>query len=247
MKFDLGSRHLILAAVLTLLALFGTHAVAADEEPTPRIKVHGEGSVSVAPDLAILDLTVLREGKTARAALDANSAAMNDVLEAMKAFGIAERDLQTSSFSIQPKYSYPAPQTQGERKPRRIVGYVVRNSLTVRSRDMSKVGEILDKSVSLGVNEGGSIRFANDDPSEALEQARIEAVKRAVAKAQTLAGAANVRVGELLELSEQLHSPRPMPMARAEMSMAMAADAVPVAEGENTYKVRVNAIFAIEQ
>jgi uncharacterized protein YggE len=72
-------------------------------------------------------------------------------------------------------------------------------------------------------------------------------MQEAIAKANTLAGAAGVKVGRVLEISEQSYSPRPIPMARAEMAMARSADAVPVATGENTYKVTVNVSFAIDQ
>jgi uncharacterized protein YggE len=72
-------------------------------------------------------------------------------------------------------------------------------------------------------------------------------MQEATAKAKTLAQAAGVKIGRVLEISEQSFNPRPMPMARAEMSMARSADAVPVAAGENTYKVTVNVSFAIDQ
>jgi uncharacterized protein YggE len=80
-----------------------------------------------------------------------------------------------------------------------------------------------------------------------IEQARVKAVKKALAKVQTLAAASGVEVGRILEISEHSTSPRPMPMARAERSMAMAADSVPVASGENTYNVTVNISVAILQ
>jgi len=109
------------------------------------------------------------------------------------------------------------------------------------------VGSVLDRSVTLGVNEGGNIRFTNADPSAAIEEARVKAVKQAVAKANTLAAAAGVKTGKLLEISEQSYSPRPMSMASAEMSMGRSGSSVPLASGENTYKVTVNASFAINQ
>jgi len=231
---------------VTFFALFlSTVSAAHDDRPIPRILITGEGSVDLAPDMAILTLTVTRQAETARAALDANSAAMSDVMAAMKAEGIAPRDLQTSGFSIQPNYLYPPQQPSGKREPPQIVGYTVRNGLTVRVRDISKVGAMLDKSVSLGVNEGGNIVFANNDPSEAISQARSMAMKDAMAKANTLAGAAGVKIVKVLEISEQSFNPRPMPMA--EMTMARSMDAVPVATGENTYRVTVNASFAIDQ
>lgn len=242
-----NTRYLVLIFVTISILTSGTLAWADGIQEVPRILVTGEGSVDVPPDMAVLKLTVTREAETARAALDANSSAMNKVLSAMKAEGIDARDLQTSGFSIQPRYIYPSAKSSGQREPPQIVGYTVRNSLSVRIRDVDMVGQILDKSVTLGVNEGGNIMFTNADPSGVITQARIEAVKDAMSKARTLAEAAGVRTGDLLEISEQSYAPRPMPMARAEMSMARSADSVPVASGENTYKVTVNVSYAIDQ
>ena len=233
--------------LVALAALFFSVIVAADsDDAQPAIRVTGEGVARIAPDMAVLDLAVTREAATAREALDANSAAMKQVLGEMRTQGVEERDLQTSNFSIQPKYVYPKPKSTGEREPPRIVGYTVRNTLTIRVRDISRVGAILDKSVTLGVNEGGNIRFTNNDPSAAISQARVDAVHDAMAKAKTLAGAAGVKTGKLLELSEQSYSPRAAPIARAEMMMSRAADAVPVATGENSYKVHVSLAYAID-
>ena len=178
-------RTLFPALFIALLGLSAPSG-AADNEPYPRIVVAGQGSVDVAPDMAVLTLTVAREAQTARAALDANSSAMAEVLAAMQAQGIAERDLQTSNFSIQPKYVYPPRKSSGEGEPPRIVGYTVRNSLSVRVRDIGKVGAVLDKSVTLGVNEGGNILFTNDDPSGPMAQARTLAMHDAIARANTL-------------------------------------------------------------
>ena len=240
-------RHLPLLTVTLFLLVLSTVSAADDDDPVARILVTGQGSTDLAPDMAVLTLSVTRQAETARAALDSNSLAMKEVLTAMKTEGIESRDLQTSGFSIQPNYIYPSPKPSGEREPPQIVSYTVRNSLTVRVRDITAVGAILDKSVSLGVNEGGNIMFTNDDPSEAIKQARINAVKNAMAKANTLADAAGVKTGKLLEISEQSFNPRPMPMARAEMSLARSSDAVPVAAGESSYKVTVNITYAIDQ
>ena len=247
MKTTLNSRYTILLFIAFLALSLSTVSAAGDDRPMPRILVTGEGSVNLAPDMAVLSLTVTRQAETARAALDANSSAMKEVQAAMTTAGIESRDLQTSNFSIQPNYFYPPQQPSGKREPPQIVGYTVRNSLVVRVRDISAVGVILDKSVSLGVNEGGNITFTNQDPSEAITRARIKAMQHAIDKAKTLAAAAGVKTGQILEISEQSYSPRPMPMARVEMARGMSADAVPVAAGENTYKVTVNVSFAIDQ
>ncbi len=243
----LNIKQLVLLVITLYLLITSAVAWSDEQGPYPRILVTGQGSVDLVPDMAVLALTVRREAETAHDALEASSSAMHDVLTAMKAEGIEPRDLQTSGFSIQPKYSRPSPKSSTSSETPRIIAYTVRNGLTVRVRDISALGRILDKSVRLGVNEGGSFVLSNEDPSAAITQARIKAMKDAISKAKTLAKAAGVKTGKLLEVSEQSFSPRPMPMARAEMTMLRSAKAVPVAIGENTYKVTVNVSFAIEQ
>jgi uncharacterized protein YggE len=242
--FYLARATLVAGAVLVAGAT--SVAWASDGAPHPQIAVSGQGRAELAPDMAVLQLMVTREADTARAALDANSAAMAEVLEALRGQGIAERDMQTANFSIQPRYVYPSPKAQGENRTPRIAGYTVRNGLSVRVRDLAKLGAIMDQSVSLGVNEGGNILFTNDDPSAAIEQARTRAVKEAMGKAQTLASAAGVKLGRVLSISEHSGVPAPIPVMRAEMVMASAADSVPVAAGENSYQVTVNVSYAIE-
>lgn len=234
------------AAALFSVCLFGLAQVAlANDEPTPRIFVTGEGSVDLAPDMAIVNLSVMREAATARAALTANTEAMRKVLDALAALGIDKRDLQTANFDIQPRYTYPPQTPTASPQAPKLVGYTVRNALTVRVRDLSKLGEVLDTSVTLGVNEGGSIQFTNNDPSAAITQARVNATKDALDRARTLADAAGVKLGNVLEISEQNFSPRPMMMAKMEMAMDSAGGAVPIAAGENSYKVTVSLSVAI--
>jgi uncharacterized protein len=246
----MGNKTFILSISALALAItaLATLPARAAEEPMPRIMVSGEGSASAAPDMALISLTVLREAATARAALDANNAAMGEVLAAMKTSGVAEKDLQTSGFSVQPKYTYPDPNKTDQPQEPKIVGYTVNNTLGVRVRDLSKLGAIIDQSVTLGVNQGGDITFTKDDPSPILEEARKNAVKDALAKAKTLTAAAGIATGRILEISEQSFQPQPIPMMRAELAMAKSADAaVPVAAGENTYRVNVNVTLELKQ
>ena len=246
MKDTMKVRTAILLNTL-LVSLFMGSLAHANEEPVSRITVTGEGSVDIVPDMAVLMLSVNREAPTAREALTANSAAMSKVLAAMTGLGIEKRDLQTANFDIQPRYTYPNRQGNGADQAPKLVGYIVRNSLSVRVRDISRVGEVLDTSVTLGVNEGGSIQFTNDDPSAAITQARVKAMEQALSKARTLAEAADVSVGDVLEISEQNYSTRPMPMMAKGMMAMDSAESVPIATGENSYTVTVNVTLAIEQ
>ena len=211
----------------------------APSEAKPRIVVSGEGEAAIAPDMALLSLSVMREAEGARAALDANNEAMAAVLAAMKEAGVADRDLQTAGLQISPQYHYPK---SGDEQPR-ITGYQVSNTISVRVRNLDDLGAIMDRSVTLGVNQGGGISFTNDDPSAAMTEARKRAVADAVARARTLAEAAGVELGAIVEMSEQTSSQPPMPIgARA---FRAEADAVPVAAGENAYRVQVNVTFEI--
>lgn len=233
---------------LVVSALLATTALASSEEQKKgTISVTGVGIINAAPDMATINLTVLREAETAKSALSENNSAMNGILNAMKEFGIEDKDLQTSNFSINPRYIYP--NNNNQIKSPKIVAYQVSNSLSIRIRDLDRVGEILDKSVTLGVNEGGNISFGNSDPKPLQMQARAEAMKNAVEKAEVLTQAAGVDVGSIRQISEQSFNPAPQPILRAQVAkMAMAeSDAVPIASGENSYRITVNVTFEIDQ
>lgn len=229
---------LALAAAVALPAA----AARADTHPSPRIVVTGEGEAAAAPDLALLSLAVMREAKTAREALDANNDAMAAVIAAMKTAGIADRDLQTAGIQIQPRYNYTN-KPDGSQEAE-LVAYQVINTLSVRIRDVAKTGEILDKAVSLGVNQGGGITFANDDPSKVITEARKLAVADAIDKAKVLATAAGVSLGRVIEITDQSYAPPPMPMQAK--SFDRAAGSAPVEAGENSYKVQVNVTFEMK-
>lgn len=229
---------------LLLAALAVPLGAQAAEQLSPRIAVTGEGEVALAPDTAIVVLSVLREAETAREALDENNAAAAQVIEALKEAGVADRDLQTSGLSINPRYVYPQ---NGEDRQPRLVAYQVSNTLTARIRDLDQVGAVIDRSVTLGVNQGGSISFVNDDPGEALTEARRLAVADAQERARTLAEAAGVRIGRVLDISEHGPVSPPVPIGARMMRAEAASDAVPIEAGENTYRIRVSVTFELDQ
>jgi len=235
------TRHLLPLALAAAIA-FPAMANAADSLPPPHIVVSGEGQATVAPDLALLTLSVMREAKTAREALDANNDAMAAVIAAMKSAGIKDRDLQTAGIQINPRYNYTN-KPDGSQDAE-LVAYQVTNTLSVRIRDIDKTGEILDKAVSLGVNQGGGISFTNEDPKAAVTEARKKAVADAVAKAKTLAEAAGVSLGKVLEITDQNVAPAPMPINAKAFDAAGAA--VPVQAGENAYAVQVTVTFELK-
>ncbi|MEZ0219868.1 MAG: SIMPL domain-containing protein, partial [Tardiphaga sp.] len=164
--------HLTLAVVG--IALIATPALA-QVNPPPTISVSGEGTVSVPPDLAVVDGGVTTDAKTAREAAEANNAAMAKVLAALKSAGIAEKDMQTSRLSLFPQY---AQQTRPNPNPgpNVISGYRASNRVTIRVRDVTKVAGTIDALVSSGANEVGGINFMVTKASQLLDDARSDAI-----------------------------------------------------------------------
>jgi uncharacterized protein YggE len=249
-NFTAAALAVAMLAAMAPAVLTAGPALAAErplaEQPVPVIRVSGEGTAAVKPDLAIVTLGVLREATTVREALDAHNKVTAELGEAMRAFKIRAEDMQTANFQIQPKYVYPTPKETGEQDPPRIVGYTVSSQLVVRIRDMAAIGEILDKAVTLGVNSDGGILLTNDDPSAVIAKARAAAMKDAASRAKTLAEAAGVNLGQVLEISEGFERPMPVPMTRGKAMMDAAPASVPVETGENRYSVTVQAVFEIK-
>jgi len=234
-------RRMMALGLAAALAL--PFAASASETPVqPRIVVTGEGEATVAPDMALVSLTVMREAKTAREALDANNSAMAAVIEAIKLLGVADRDLQTAGLQIMPRYNFTN-RPDGTQEAE-LIAYQVSNTLSVRVRDLAKSGEVIDKAVSLGVNQGGNIVFTNDDPSATITEARKRAVADATARATTLAEAAGVQLGRVLEISDQAFGAQPMAIEAKAFDRVAAS--VPIAAGENAYRVQVNMTFELK-
>lgn len=210
------------------------------------LSVSGQGEVRAIPDQAQLTAGVVTQGKTAAAALAANSTAMNEVFATLKKRGIPDKSIATSNFSINPQYP-PYRQDAPNEDRSRIIGYEVSNQVTVILDDTSKVGTILDALVSSGANQAGGVSFNIRDPKPLMKQAREDAVKEAVEKAQTLAKAAGVTLGPIMSISEGGYvSPMPMFAAKVAMAAPMAAPPPPVAAGQQSVTANVNITWEIQ-
>lgn len=225
-------------ALLCLLALLAAPA-AARAYDTPSIQVAGTGEVSATPDTGHLSAGVVTEAPTAAEAVRANGAAMERVLAALEAAGIAKKDVQTSGFSVWPVYAESA---GGAVQPR-ITGYRVSNQVSVRVAGVEKVGGVLDQLVASGANEMGGVSFSIGDPEPLLDEARKRALADARRKAELYAASAGVRLGRLLRIEETGGGgPGPMPrMARMEASAP-----VPISPGQLELSVTTTVTYAIE-
>lgn len=229
------------------LAMFAASALAADMKappPMPRlITVSGQGEASAAPDQAEISAGVVTQGATAADALAANSRAMTDVFDTLKKAGIPEKSIQTSNFNVSPQYT---PYKPDSTEPPRIVGYQVSNNVTVKVSDLKKLGPDLDALVSSGANQVSGVSFSIHDTKALAEEARAEAVKDAMAHAQTYAKAAGLELGRVMAVSEGGgEGPRPMVYNMLAQAKPMAAPPPPMAEGEQTIVADVTMTFEI--
>jgi uncharacterized protein YggE len=211
------------------------------------LMVSGQGEVRATPDEAQLSAGVTTQAKTAAAALAANSTAMSEVFKTLRKRGVPEKSIATSNFAITPQY--PAyRQDMSEEERQKIIGYQVSNQVTVILEDTSKVGATLDALVASGANQASGVSFTIHDPKPLLMQAREDAVKDAMAKAQTLAKAAGVTLGPIISISEGGgYSPQPMfEKAMLAAPRAMAAPPPPLAAGEQSVTVNVAITWEIQ-
>jgi len=220
--------------------------------PQVGVWVNGVGTVVTTPDIANLSLGVEAKSATVSKARNQAAVAMNAIVEFLITKGVAERDIRTESFNISPQYSYQEKiDSYGNRTNQRVLtGYQVVNTASVKVRNLSKIGALLDGAVKAGrdlVRVNG-IRFSVDDPDPLKVRARQLAVQQAVQKAEELTQSAGVTLGRLVYISESSSTPIYSTVEAARADFAGAASFAPtrINTGESEIQVTVQAVFAIQ-
>ena len=204
------------------------------------LTLSAQGRVSRKPDLATIRAGVVTQGASAAAALADNAARMNRVVAALRAAGIAPRDLSTASVSLQPQYRYV------DGQPPAITGYQASNSIAVRFHDIARAGRVLDTLVAQGANQIDGPTLSLDDPDNALDEARRDAVSRARARAELYARAAGLRVERIVSISEgsdETSAPAPV-MYRMRAAVASAPE-TQLLPGETDVTVSLSVRFLL--
>jgi hypothetical protein len=233
--------RIISAAVLAALLAVPARAQAPQPqaEPEARIVVSGEGSVSAPPDYAEIRGGVVTKAKTAGEATDANARLMAAVIAALTNAGIARNDIQTAQFSMQPVYALPQPGSE-----QKLIGFSASNQLTIKIRQIDKLGDIMDRLVAAGATDVGNISFQHSDLSKVLDQAREAAVADARRKAELYARAAGLTLGTVAWISEDTGTAPPA-FARVRTMAPMAAAPTPIMSGEDTLRVQITVGFDV--
>ncbi len=210
-------------------------------QPTT-VSLSAESVLKLAPDVATVSAGVVTTNRSAKAAMEENARRMTAVFAALRAAGIAERDIQTSGLSLQPQYV-----SEANTRPR-IAGYQAQNTVTVKIRRLDAVGTVLDALVEQGANQVDGPNFMVDEPDAAMDRARADAMGKAMRRAELYAKAAGMQVKRVVSIAESggWASPMPRMMAmRAEAAMDAGAP-TPVAPGEISLTAQVSVVFEFE-
>lgn len=246
-SFAAGTMVVLFVIAILVRQITPQVAYAQVPQPTPTtrtdIGVSGTGHVTVPPDTAYASLGVDITAATLADATKQASDAMTAVDAAIKALGVDSKDIQTSGISVFPITNQPK-----EGETAKITGYRVSNTVTVRIRTIDNTGKIIDAALAAGANSVNSVSFTVADPTDAQNQARTAAVKDAMAKAQTLATAAGVKVGKITSISDIGGGVQPFDARNSFAAVPAAAGGVgPVETGSTDITANVEMHFEIVQ
>lgn len=221
---------------------FSTTSLADTVIPPPAalasITVTGKGEVHKQPDMARVNIGVVTQESTAAEALNKNTEAVEKLMAALTSHKIADRDIQTSNFSVSPQYDYDR-----SNQPPRLTGYRVTNQVRIAVRKIADLGAILDDVVTAGANQINQVTFEIDEAEAIKDTARQMAIRDAQRKAALYAKEAQVRLGPVLKVVEAGGT---VPVQPFGIAMAQEARAVPIAPGELAIRQEVRVTFAIE-
>ena len=190
MKYRIGLMALLIMAL----------SVCALAEPAV-LTVHGMGTVSMAPDQATIDFGVSRTSVDIAKAQAYVNETLGRVIDSLREMGVQEQDIQTSDISIYEDYSYEASISRAPGK----TAYVVENRVSVKISDIDHVGQYIDAVFEAGANTFSGIGFSASDNTSEKTRALELAVADARAKAETLAAAAGMKLGELRAMSDSVN------------------------------------------
>lgn len=204
-------RHRFMPLVLVISLLLGAMLVAAcgeedngsgsSDDSKPRtVSISGEGRVSLQPDVVMMSLGVTILDANLSGAQSEAAGTMDRVIAALKAEGVAEEDIQTSTYSIYLERDYTKTDAP-------VTGYRVTHMVTVKARNVDGAGDTLQAAIDAGANSVQNVWFALEDTTAAIRQARELAVNDARDKAAELARLAGEELGNVLTISEGVSAP----------------------------------------
>ncbi|MDF9840734.1 MULTISPECIES: SIMPL domain-containing protein [unclassified Paenibacillus] len=219
-------------------------AYAAEEITRNIVSVTGKGELSIKPDIVYLSIGANSSAATAQEAQKANAAKIAKVTALLKTtWGIADKDIQSTQFSVQPNYTY------SEKDGQQVKGYIAQHTLQVAYRDLTKVGALLDAASAAGANNIGSAQFAIEDPSAFEAQVIEKAMANADVKAAAIAKAAKRSLGQVVTVTQNDVGNNPVYyMENAAMSKAAAdtAGGTSVEPGQVKVTTQLSVVYELK-
>jgi uncharacterized protein len=227
------ARSLLVGLVALMAVAGGCAGVTAADHASPIIAVTAIGRVSLKPDVGLTTLGAEARAVTLAEATAEVTRRMTAVLARVRALGIQDADITTVGYSVDPIAAPRRPDDEATR----IIAYRATNIVRIKVRALDRLGRVLDEAVAAGANVVRDVQFALAEPEAAQARARAEAVREATTRAQQLAAAAGVRLGELIYLNEGRGGPEPIVVPR----MSMVSAAGPVEAGQLEVTITVDA------
>jgi len=183
------------AAIVAVMLLAG--AAAAEGEST--VRVTGQATIAVEPDVATLRLSVVSQDESSQRAAEENATRTQAVFAGLRKLLGKEVNLHTQGFSLQPQYDHSQPQSDAGPVLR---GYRVSNSVVLRLEDLDQVGAAVDAAIAAGANRIESLVFGLKDDRGARSRALADATRRAREKADTVADALGTELLRVVSVEE---------------------------------------------
>jgi len=203
----------------------------------------GDGKFEAAPDTAVLRLDIAAQQDTSRAAYDHAAAAADRVRQVMKSTGLDAKDLQIGFYSVQPMYDWKNPK-------HKVIGYRVSTNLTLKLRDFSKIGGIIEQTADIDDMQNQSLTYTLENVDAAKAKAAEDALRKARNQAAAVASAGGRTLGELLYASVDVTQPvilaQPMVQRAAMAGVAAPAPTAEFTPQSVTVNAHVNAMFALK-
>jgi uncharacterized protein YggE len=237
--------HALAILCITAVVIVGFVMLGKNDPFQNQFNVSGQGRVFAKPDIANLTVGVKTEVKaTAAEAVKENTKKMNEIIKALKDLDIDEKDIKTVNYSLNPSYDWSTSR-------QRLLGYEVSQNVTIKIRDLDKIGETIAKTTEKGANQIGNIEFTIDDENELKAQARDLAIEKAKAKAEDIVKKTGMKLGKIINVYEnQYYAPQTNYYAKdlayglGGGSEALPAPAIQV--GQNEVMVEVNVVYEVK-
>lgn len=240
MKRLLTAIQLLVLVLTSATLLHAQETKTTDSKRQTRITVGGDSIVQAQPDTAILTISVVTQGKRAIDAQQENATKTDAVGRALKAAAGTAAEVKTSGYSLQPMRVYR------ENQPPLINGYEVRNTVTLTTGDLAKLGTVIDAAAQAGANDVGSISFTLRQDRPVRDKALTQATREAMSKAEVMARALGGRVVGIAEVQEEGFVRPLQPVYQTDAYAAKMGATTPIEIGSLDISSRVQLVAIVE-